>query len=101
MKIYLFYRQNRIDIYKGRYKEELKLIEADQECFLQQCIDYFKFISYRKEKTSSNYMTNLEGEQKLLQQVEKYTETLLKEAKEKFCTLQRHCNNPVIFYKAF
>ena len=45
-------------------------------------------------------MTNLEeGEQKLLQQVERYTEKLLKEAKEEFCT--RHCNKPVIFYEAF
>ena len=31
-KIYLFYGQNRIDIYEGRRNKGLKLIKASQEC---------------------------------------------------------------------
>ena len=54
-KIYSFYGQNRIDIYEGRRNEGSKLIKASQECFLQQCVDYFKLISYRKQKANSKF----------------------------------------------
>ena len=103
-KIYSFYGQNRIDIYEGRRNEGSKLIKASQECFLQQCVDYFKFISYRKEKANSNYCNKLEvAEQKLLQlqTKQKCTAKFLKEAKEEVCTLQKQCNNPVTVYEAF
>ena len=103
-KIYSFYGQNRTDIYEGRRNEGSKLIKASQECFLQQCVDYFKFISYRKEKANSNYSNKLEvAEQKLLQlqTKQKCTAKFLKEAKEEVCTLQKQCNNPVTVYEAF
>ena len=61
----------------------------------------FKFISYRKEKAGSNYITDLEvAEQKLLQlqTIQKCTGKLLKEAKEEDCTLQKQCNNLVTIY---
>ena len=61
----------------------------------------FKFISYRKRKTGSNYITNLEvPEQKLLQlqTIQKCTGKLLKKAKEEDCTLQKQCNNLVTIY---
>ena len=67
-KIYSFYGQNRINIYEGRCNEGLKLMKTSQECFLQECVDYFKFTSYRKEKANSNYSNKLElAKQKLLQ----------------------------------
>ena len=93
-KIYSFYRQNKIDIYESRRNEGSKLIKASQECFLQQCVDYFKFISYRKEKANSNYSNKLEGpEQKLLQlqTKQKCTAKLWKKTKEEVCTLQKKC----------
>ena len=102
-KIYSFYGQNRIYIYEGRRNEGSKLIKASQECFLQQCIDYFMFISYRKEKANINYGIKLEvAEQKLLQlqTKQKCTAKLLKEAKEEVCTLQKQCNNSVTLYEA-
>ena len=103
-KIYSFYGQNRINIYEGRRNEGSKLIKTSQECFLQECVDYFKSISYRKEKANSNYSNKLElAGQKLLQlqTKQKCTAKLLKEAMEEVCILQKQCNNPATLSEAF
>ena len=79
------------------------LIKASQECFLKR-VDYYKFISYRKQKPISNYINKLEvAEQNLiqLQTKQKCMAKLLMEAKEDVCTLQRQCNNSVTIYEVF
>ena len=96
-KIYLFYGQNRIDIYEGRCNEGSKLIKASQDCFLQQCV-------VEKRKTNLAVITNLElAEQEFLQLQTRQncTAKFLKEAKEEGCTLQRQCDNSVGLYEAF
>ena len=93
MKIYIRFRDK---IGRWTYWR----IKTNQECFLQQCFDYFTFISYRKEKVS----TNLEvTEQKLLQLQTRQGCTVkrLKEAMEQVHTPQRQCNNSVTLYGVF
>ena len=38
-KIYLFYGQNRMDVFEGSRNEQWNLIKTSQECFLQQYVD--------------------------------------------------------------
>ena len=86
-------------MYEGRRDEGIEADKGKPGIFYNNAL--IKFLWNRKEKATSNYITNLEvAEQKLLQLQtrQKYTAKRLKEAKQEVCTLPRQCNNPVTLY---
>ena len=58
--VYLFYGENKINIYEERHLEAPAVIKCDEENFVSQSVTYFQLISKKKNESKIEYETKLE-----------------------------------------